>query len=270
MCLFTIVTVTRNNCVGAAATAQTVLEQDFADYEYLVKDGASTDDTHKRLTEMGVRVISSLDHGVYDAMNQALALSQGRYVCFLNSGDRFSSRDVLSTVALALQNHGFPSFCYGDAISWDGLKPGLNGLAPDRARPICYRSQLSPFYLFRRTICHQAWFVDRELYRELGGFDLSFSISAAYDMQLRALLVAKASYLHVSKCVVVYEGGGISGGNSPTMRKDRRMILERHYSFGQRMLYGSCFMIMYSLSRIARPLVVRCAPASLKAKFFGH
>ncbi|MHB9009739.1 MAG: glycosyltransferase family 2 protein [Limisphaerales bacterium] len=268
--MFTIVTVTRNNSVEAAMTAQTVLDQDFDDYEYLVKDGASADDTVERLTAMGARLVTCVDSGVYDAMNQALDLAQGRYVCFMNSGDRFSSPDVLSAVARALRDHGFPSFCFGDTLSWDGLKPDANEIAPAGARPICYRNALSPFYLYRRTICHQAWFVDRELYRKLGGFDLSLSISSAYDFQLRALLVEKASYLHVEKCVVTYEGGGISGSNSQVMRQDRRNIIQRHFSLRQRLLYSCAFAVLYGFSRLARPLIIRFAPKHLKAIFFGH
>ena len=75
--LFSIVTVTLN-CVGQIEeTVRSVQTQTCTDYEYLVKDGGSTDGTIDRLRALGVdRIYSGADAGIYDAMNQAIALCQ--------------------------------------------------------------------------------------------------------------------------------------------------------------------------------------------------
>jgi len=73
--LFSIVTVTLNCVEDAVATAKSVLDQDCGNYEYIVKDGGSTDSTVTELGRLGVQTIVKPDVGVYAAMNQALVVS---------------------------------------------------------------------------------------------------------------------------------------------------------------------------------------------------
>ena len=92
---FSVVTVTLNAAEKAAQTARSVLEQTFGDYEYIVKDGGSTDDTVRKLRELGsFNIQVCRDSGIYNAMNQALRCCSGKYVCFLNAGDVFTSESV--------------------------------------------------------------------------------------------------------------------------------------------------------------------------------
>src|ERR687883_1909022 len=98
--LFSIVTVTLNCAEDAEHTAQSVVAQTFTDYEYIVKDGGSTDGTVERLRAFEKpQIYVSPDQGVYSAMNQALAACSGIYVCFLNAGDLFATPETLTRVA---------------------------------------------------------------------------------------------------------------------------------------------------------------------------
>lgn len=260
--LFSIVTVTLNRADDAEATARNVLAQDFQDYEYIVKDGGSTDLTLQRLDDLGIAAHSSPDSGIYDAMNQALELCTGRYICFLNAGDLFADNSVLSTVAAHAAQQGYPQFLYGDVLSYENVKG-------DSPRLIVYRDRLSRFYLFRRVICHQAWFVDRSLYQKLNGFDEKFSISSAYDAQLRLLLDPTTNYYHVPHPVTIYQGGGASSGNTPQIREQRRLILRRNFGMAEYLLYQMGFTTLHSVAAVVKPFVLQWLPARLKGRFLG-
>jgi glycosyltransferase involved in cell wall biosynthesis len=102
--IVSIVTVNLNMADGLARTMASVAIQDFHPREYIVVDGGSKDRSVELLRDNGALVshwISERDRGIYDAMNKGAALSRGRWVVFLNSGDVFASPHVLSQIFAA-------------------------------------------------------------------------------------------------------------------------------------------------------------------------
>ena len=96
--LFSIITVTFNAAAVIGPTLESVARQQCDDFEYLVIDGASTDDTVARVNAAaiaGTRVLSEKDRGLYDAMNKGIGLARGRYLIFLNAGDAFAAPNAL-------------------------------------------------------------------------------------------------------------------------------------------------------------------------------
>lgn len=102
MTTFSIITIVRNDPVGVVRTLQSVFRQSWTDYELIVQDGASTDETSDLLRSLA-HWIDDLaiepDGGIYDAMNRALMRAQGDWLLFLNAADFFVDDDVLKTVA---------------------------------------------------------------------------------------------------------------------------------------------------------------------------
>ncbi len=91
-----VVTVAFRNYEGVVKTWRSLrnLARDPGlSFEWIVVDGGSEDGTReflqKRHGEFNLRFISEKDRGIYDAMNKGIALAQGRYTLFLNSGDAF-------------------------------------------------------------------------------------------------------------------------------------------------------------------------------------
>lgn len=118
--LFSIVTVVFNNVQGIRRTIESVISQSvFDDVEYIIIDGGSTDGTLDIIQEYRdslTHYITETDNGVYDAMNKALALASGVYICFMNSGDEFYSSDVLQKIkTLEPQNNAIMAM-YGDHV----------------------------------------------------------------------------------------------------------------------------------------------------------
>ena len=104
-----IITVTYDAARTIEKTMQSVLNQSCNDYEYLIVDGNSSDNTlaivksmedRVKMGEFGIgleqfRWISEPDKGLYDAMNKALGFAKGEFVWFINAGDKIYSKDTL-------------------------------------------------------------------------------------------------------------------------------------------------------------------------------
>lgn len=88
----TIVTVNYNNLMGLKATIDSVSEQNYAQFEYLIVDGNSTDgsvDLIKGYDQNLFKAIIEKDEGIYHAMNKAISIARGEWLIFMNSGDVF-------------------------------------------------------------------------------------------------------------------------------------------------------------------------------------
>ncbi len=174
-----IVTICFNEKNTIRDTMRSVLCQDFTDFEYIIKDGGSTDDTLKIINgmksaflEKGIRidVISGKDKGLYDAMNQAVTACRGEWVNFMNSGDRFFDGKVLSNI-FSSKDYSNADLIYGDAVE----------------------EEYGEYYFYRKCpklikermpFNHQTVFARRELLLSCP-FDLSLKIGADYDFLLK-------------------------------------------------------------------------------------
>ena len=88
---FSIITVVKNDEKNIKKTINSVLKQNYKNYEYLIIDGKSTDrtvDNIKRFKKF--KLVSNKDKGIYDAMNKGIKLSKGEVIVFINSGDTFT------------------------------------------------------------------------------------------------------------------------------------------------------------------------------------
>lgn len=108
---FSIITVCYNAKNHIEKTIKSVVGQDFADYEYIIVDGGSTDGTCEIIEKyakaadsgdnkgLAIRYISEKDEGLYDAMNKGFSMAAGDYIEFLNAGDELFDSQTLTTVS---------------------------------------------------------------------------------------------------------------------------------------------------------------------------
>lgn len=95
----TVITVVRNDIAHIEQTLLSVSGQTYADLEYIVIDGGSTDGTTDVIRRYADRLaywVSEPDGGIYPAMNKGLRHATGEWVNFMNSGDLFASPNVLA------------------------------------------------------------------------------------------------------------------------------------------------------------------------------
>ena len=233
---FSIVTVTLNCRADAALTAASVWAQSHRDYEYIVKDGGSTDGTVEEIRRSGspASITVRKDRGIYDAMNQALGLCRGRYVVFLNGGDAFRDADALQSMAETIAKADDPEVAY--SYNFNVLRQTV----------VKYPATLGRFYLFRRSVNHQATYIRRDCFERHGGFDPEFLVLADNELLARLLLGQRCRSVLCPVATVNYKDGGTSTleKNRRRARDERARIQRRYFNPEERLFFGLAHSMM--------------------------
>ena len=184
MTLISVVTVVLNDAPGLEATASSLDTQDFADFEWLVKDGGSTDGTAEMLSTLTPKPVwfeSEPDGGIYDAMNHAAAHAQGDWLLFLNAGDVLSDASTLKRVGPILSSTD-TDWAFGSVRNLDGSGRAVGWQSASPFNPL-------GLAIGQTTVPHQATFVRRRLFEELGGHRTDFGTEADQEFLYRASLL---------------------------------------------------------------------------------
>lgn len=183
MCLFSIITVCFNSEKTIKKTIESVLEQKNSNYEYIIIDGLSTDNTmkiidnYKEKFDGRLKVISEKDKGIYDAMNKGIGLSMGKLIGFLNSDDYYEENILDHIENLYNDDH---EFIYGNTkfmYEFDNGQIIRNENAVDE---ISIRS-----LNFGMGFSHQSCFVKKEIFNKIGVFNTIFKVGADWDFTIR-------------------------------------------------------------------------------------
>jgi GT2 family glycosyltransferase len=185
-----IVTVTYRSVDCIAECIASVLRQEGVKTEMIVVDNASADDTAKvvRGFSSQVKFLQNHDYGGFGrACNQGYAVSQGRYVYFLNPDAHFVQPDGLAKLCKFMDEN--PRL----GMSGTGFRPAADKCSPPSAS---YPGQQSTKNNFDRLPGQIAWviaasiIVRREVYEKMGGFDPDFflySEDTDFCLRLRKL-----------------------------------------------------------------------------------
>lgn len=193
--LVSIIIATYNSEKTIAKALDSVKEQSYQNWECIIVDGCSKDNTLRVVLEdeqkdVRFRHISEPDKGVFDALNKGVMLSKGEWIYVLGSDDRLFS-DALEK-AMSIKDED-SVVLYGDAIADFG-----GGVTrPIRTKPIS-------FMKYNMITSHQAMFVRKGEMNKYGNFDLQFKLCADFDLFQKLYLAgAKFQYL---KCPIAYYG----------------------------------------------------------------
>ncbi|MBD5452182.1 MAG: glycosyltransferase [Lachnospiraceae bacterium] len=220
--MFSIIVVCLNAGERLWATVESVLRQSYENYEIVIKDGISTDGSVKMLAETvkdsRLHIYQKKDSGIYDAMNQAVALAGGDYVIFMNAGDSFYDETVLDKISnVILTRNKKPDILYGNLYQ--------RALAT-----VVYSApEINDFTCYRNVPCHQTCFYSRKLFAERA-YDPKYNVRADYEHFLWCFYEKKADIVYVPVIVASYEGGGYSETkeNKKRSKKQHQEITQRY------------------------------------------
>lgn len=210
--MISIITATYNSAETINDTIKSVLCQTNKDFEYIIVDGGSTDETIDIVksyeSEFSGRLkwVSEKDKGIYDAMNKGIKMASGDIIGILNSDDYYTSDDILQTIADTFKCQNVDAI-YGDIHF---IKDGV----PDKCVRYYSSRLFSPFWLrFGFMPAHPSFYCKRDVFDKSGLYRLDYKIGSDYEMMVRLFRKHKISSRYVPKDFVTMRTGGASNSN---------------------------------------------------------
>ena len=243
--LITIVTVTYNAESTLERTLKSVEMQTHGNVEHIIMDGASKDGTlaiaqayKERNDDRDIRIVSEPDKGLYDAMNKAIAIANGEYICFLNAGDKLHNPQTLEFIVHIAQHNPDAGVIYGDTdiVDDNGMKLRERRLSPPKR--LNWRS-----FKNGMLVCHQAFYAKRSI---VPAYDLSYRFSADFDWCVRIMKKAATMSMplvnsHLTRADYLSEG--MTTANHKASLKERFAIMRKHYGLFTTLVQHAWFFI---------------------------
>ena len=224
--ILSIVTINRNNATGLEKTLRSIASQTCKDFEHVIVDGASTDDSveliRKYADSRGDRVkwISEPDKGIYNAMNKGITMASGDYIQIMNSGDGLVSDDVTERMQTALKDSGYPSILYGNM-----LKDMPDGRL---MRDKCFAGQEITFLgFYKGTLNHSPAYIKRNLFEKYGMYDEDLKIVSDWKWYLQAIILGEEKPVYTDIDVTLFDMHGISETNLELRDKEKAGEMSR-------------------------------------------
>ena len=226
--ILSIVTINRNNAAGLEKTMQSVASQTYKEFEYVIVDGASTDESVEVIKKYVPRLsnlkwVSEPDSGIYNAMNKGIQMASGEYIQILNSGDCLAADDVTEQMLSALESLGKPFILYGNMVK----------CFPDGRRMVdkCFAGQeITMLGMYTGTLNHDPAYIRRDLFGKYGYYDESLKIVSDWKWYLQAIIFGGEKPKYVDMDVTLFDMTGISengGQNRDLIDREKRTVLEQ-------------------------------------------
>ena len=217
-----IITACYNRASTVRGAIESVLAQDYADIEYIVVDGASTDgslDVIEAYRDRIACIVSEPDHGMYEAINKGIRRATGDVIGLLHSDDMLFAADTVSKIVARMQDTG-ADFLYGDGLF-------VNAADTDKV----VRNWIGGDYRLWKVRhgwlpLHPTCYIRREVMLKRGLYNETYKIAADSDLLFRYLLGGDLSVTYLPEYIVRMRMGGLStdsGRRRQMWQEDVRM-----------------------------------------------
>ena len=221
-----IITINRNNENDLRKTITSVLNQSWSDFEYIIVDGASTDNSVDVIKNdissvseglnSRIQFISEADTGVFNAMNKGIVMAKGDYLLFLNSGDFFVDNNVLSNVFCVMRET--------DILSCS-CRVSKNGEQVFITTP---PTNYTFGFFYNNSLAHQATFIKKDLFNKFGLYREDLKFMGDWEFFVRTIVIAGASTQNIDVILTDYNMEGISSvsNNQYSIIKEKQSVFE--------------------------------------------
>jgi glycosyltransferase involved in cell wall biosynthesis len=238
---------TLNSAADLHRSLGSLAAQTFRDFEVILVDGGSTDDTFEQArlllqdARLRFRLMLAPGTGIYEAINLGVAVAAGQWLYVMGSDDHLLAPDVLANLSWPLGRHGkYAVVVHGNVWIED---PGY-----------LYGQPWSLGRLMERNISHQSAFYRHDVIRKHGlTYDTKYSLYADWDYNIR--MMALGQFLYVPLPVASYGCGGAS-----SFKKDLVFLADRELN-AMRYFGWRAFWIM-TPDRFALALAHHSSPAT--------
>lgn len=231
--VFSVIIPTLNAEKDIEYCLRSLAEQTFRDFEVLLMDGDSSDNTLKIARSFSdhlkLTILSEKDKGIYDAMNKGIELSKGRWLYFMGSDDELIGNQVLKIVS---QYIGFlgehKHILFGDVVFANTGRKSINHASFN------YR------HFIDQNINHQGIFFRQDLFKIKGFFSLEYPIFSDWLFNMDCFLDPKIKTEYINTIIALYSNSGVSYNGTDSFSQNRRAhyrrLKRRHNgSFGERL-----------------------------------
>ena len=206
-----IITATFNSAGTVRDTIESVLRQTYHNYEYIIKDGGSKDNTLEICREYEpffngkMKIVSSRDKGIYDAMNQGFQAASGDVLCLINSDDLFARPDALELIVESFKEHEEADAVYADLyyVSADDINKIVRVWKTGQQKPFC-KGWLP---------AHPTFYVRRSVYEKYGYFNLDYPLASDFEIMLRFIEKYHIKLFYLQEYLVRMRLGGATSKN---------------------------------------------------------
>lgn len=206
-------------------TIRSVAMQTYKNIEYIVVDGASTDETLNIINKYGsviTKLISEPDTGVYNAMNKGIQASTGDLLFFLNADDVFINEHVVQQFAeFALNTQ--TGLILGNIVALDRINGRVFHVTQE---------YVDKFKLINAFLCHPAMFFKKELFDKYGLYNEKYKIVSDYEWYVKYFVKFEGDFAYLNKPVSIFDMSGVSSEekNKEFHQKERDEVLEKYFT----------------------------------------
>ena len=238
-----IITINYNNRDGLQKTIDSIVNQTWRDFEWIVIDGGSTDGSKELIEQYKEHFsywCSEPDKGIYNAMNKGIAKAKGDYLNFMNSGDGFYSPNTLEQVFSIGRND---DILYGDMICkyQDGS-----------CHIWSYPHKLSLLYLIAGYLGHPASFIKTSLLKE-NGYREDYKIVSDWQKFLEWFNQGK-TFFHIDMFIVNFDTPGTSA-DTTLCNAERDKVCCELFGIHNQQLIKECISLQHLYERYSRDTI---------------
>lgn len=218
-----VITVCYNSELTIKDTIESVVQQDYNNIEYIIIDGASTDNTlnivehyAKKYPKL-IRYISEHDSGIYNAMNKGIKMATGDLIALLNSDDYYEPHALKIVASNAVDEQFYILY-------------GMMKMLKDNME---YKVSINSHnFLPERMMLHPACFVSKDVYQKYGLYDDNYKSAADYDYFLKLYNAQDVSFYPIYQLLVNFRLGGMS--SSYFSFKEENLIKKKYGYISQK------------------------------------